>query len=416
MVGPGDVIAGKYRVERLLGSGGMGIVVAARHSELDERVAIKLLRSEVAATAGEVSVRFAREGRAAAKIRSEHVARILDVGTLDGGVPFLVMEYLEGQDLSTHLEEQGPLPVADAVDYILQICEALAEAHTIGIIHRDLKPANLFLTKRADGSPCVKLLDFGISKMGTLPEDKAITHANTLMGSPWYMSPEQLNSPRDVDSRSDVWGIGVTLYQLLTGRVPFDGSTMPELITKVVTRSPDSVAKLRAEVPAGLDDVVRKCLEKNPHDRFTDVAELSFALEPFAPRRSRMSVERIARVIGRPVAPSPSMAPRPARTWPLYVAVGTAVIALANGAFLVLHARRSPEVTHVAPPSPPSVQESTGAPSSAPPVADPPTQLTPLSSSSTTPAPTSPAPTGPPVRPASRTPVKRPPAVPDDRL
>src|SRR3954470_13666053 len=208
----GEILAGKYRVERVLGVGGMGVVVAATHLQLDERVAIKFLVPD-ALSSDEAVARFAREARAAVKIKSEHVARVIDVGTLDNGAPYMVMEYLEGGDLSRVLQAQGPLPVEDAVEYVLQACEAIAHAHVLGIVHRDLKPANLFLTKRNDGSQSVKVLDFGISKVlsgnsGASSSDAAMTRTRAVMGSPLYMSPEQMTSTRDVDGRTDIWALG----------------------------------------------------------------------------------------------------------------------------------------------------------------------------------------------------------------
>src|SRR5262249_29408438 len=201
----GDVLAGKYRVERVLGRGGMGVVVQAMHVQLEQRVAIKFLLPQTVSNPDAVT-RFAREARAASKIQGEHVARVLDVGTLESGAPFMVMEYLEGQDLSQLLESRGLLHVDEAIDYILQACEALAEAHAAGIVHRDLKPANMYLTKRADGSPIVKVLDFGISKViAKDSSDASMTRTSALMGSPVYMSPEQMKATRNVDARADIW-------------------------------------------------------------------------------------------------------------------------------------------------------------------------------------------------------------------
>src|SRR5258706_2580107 len=202
----GEILAGKYRVERVLGVGGMGVVVAATHIQLEERVAIKFLIKDALAS-GEAVARFAREARAAVKIKSEHVARVIDVGTLETGAPYMVMEYLEGGDLSQVLQSRGSLPMEEAVEYVLQACEAIAHAHVLGIVHRDLKPANLFLIRRPDGTNAIKVVDFGISKV--MPgkgssSDNAMTRTRAVMGSPLYMSPEQMTSTRDVDGRTDI--------------------------------------------------------------------------------------------------------------------------------------------------------------------------------------------------------------------
>jgi serine/threonine-protein kinase len=292
----------------------MGVVVAAHHIELDEKVAIKFLLPETLNNA-EAVARFAREARAAVKIKSEHVARVTDVGKLENGSPYMVMEYLEGSDLSAWLE-RGALLVEQAVEFVLQACEAIAEAHALGIVHRDLKPANLFVVRRPDGALSTKVLDFGISKMTSLsgsgPGD-AMTKTSALMGSPLYMSPEQMQSSKSVDSRGDVWALGVILYELVTGSPPFSGDTMPELILRVIQAAPAALRDLRPDAPAGLEAVILKCLEKDRSQRFQTVGELAVALLPFGPSRSRASVERISGVLkaaglaeGAPVVPSPS--------------------------------------------------------------------------------------------------------------
>ncbi|HEX7601864.1 MAG TPA: serine/threonine-protein kinase, partial [Polyangiaceae bacterium] len=230
-VAMGDVLAGKYRVERVLGRGGMGVVVAATHLHLDQRVAIKFLLPDALSHADVVS-RFAREAKAASKVTSEHVAKVIDVGTLDSGAPYMVMEYLEGHDLAAELEAKGRLPVEEAVSHVLQALEALAEAHKAGIVHRDLKPANLFLANRPDKTSIIKVLDFGISK---LPQaGGAVTHTAAIMGSPLYMSPEQLMSSKSVDARSDVWSIGIVLYESLSGSPPYRADTMPEIVALIL--------------------------------------------------------------------------------------------------------------------------------------------------------------------------------------
>ena len=278
-VNEGQILAGKYRIERVIGEGGMGVVVAATHMQLQERVALKFLLLEVSQES-ERATRFLREAQAAVKIKSEHVARVTDVGTLETGAPYMVMEYLDGRDLAAELERGGPMDVADAVTFVLQACEAIAEAHRGGIIHRDLKPANLFLTRRTNGSPCVKVLDFGISKI--VGDAQSMTKTSATMGSPAYMSPEQLRASRNVDAHTDIWSLGVILFELLTAELPFQGNTVPELCAEILTAAPGSVRRYRPDVHETLEAVVMKCLRKDPSDRFADIAELTAALAPFA--------------------------------------------------------------------------------------------------------------------------------------
>lgn len=293
----GTVLAGKYRVERVLGSGGMGVVVAAIHLELGQRVALKFLLPR-AIENPEAASRFLREARAAVRIESEHVARVVDVGRLDGGAPFLVMEYLEGTDLAAYASGKR-LPVEDAVDFVMQACSAMAVAHSVGVIHRDLKPANLFITTRPDGSPLIKVLDFGISKLSLMDAPAALTHTSAIMGSPLYMSPEQAQSARSVDYRTDIWSLGVILYELLTGEVPFPGDSLTEVIAALLNKSPRPMHELRPDVPLGLERAVLRALEKPLERRFANVGELSAALLEFAPARSRLLHERVSGVLMR---------------------------------------------------------------------------------------------------------------------
>ena len=295
----GQILAGKFRIERVLGRGGMGVVVAATHLQLDERVALKFLLPD-ALSNPEAVERFAREARAAVKIKSEHVARVSDVGTLESGSPYMVMEYLQGQDLASWIRSSGAMAIPAAVEFLLQACEAIAEAHALGIVHRDLKPANLFVTRRADGSVCIKVLDFGISKVtspGAGP-DLGMTKTTSVMGSPLYMSPEQMSSTRNVDMRTDIWALGVILYEALTGRVPFDAETMPQLCGMILQDPPHPLRDLRPDVPEALQAVVFHCLEKNREHRFSNVADLAFALAPFGAPAAERSAERISRVLG----------------------------------------------------------------------------------------------------------------------
>ncbi len=292
----GQILAGKFRIERVLGQGGMGVVVAATHLQLDERVALKFLLPD-ALSNPEAVERFAREARAAVKIKSEHVARVSDVGTLESGSPYMVMEYLEGQDLAGFVHANGAMAVPLAIEFVLQACEAIGEAHALGIVHRDLKPANLFVTRRVDGSPCVKVLDFGISKL-TAPgggADLGMTKTSSVMGSPLYMSPEQMSSTRNVDMRTDIWALGVILYESLTGRVPFEAETMPQLCGMILQDPPRPLHDLRPDLPDVLQAVIFRCLEKSRDRRFANVADLAAALAPFGARPLRSArPERIS--------------------------------------------------------------------------------------------------------------------------
>jgi len=295
----GDILAGKYLVERVLGAGGMGMVVSARHLQLDELVAIKFLLPELLDNE-EAVVRFAREARAAAKIKGDNVARVTDVGTLANGAPYMVMEYLEGTDLAQRLKQRGPLPVDEVIDFVTQACEAIAQAHAIGIIHRDLKPSNLFVIRGPGGTDRIKVLDFGISKVtgpvGSAP-DIAMTRTAAVMGSPVYMSPEQMESTRSVDPGTDIWALGVILYELLTGKIPFEGTTLPEVCVRIATRAPPPISTHRPDLPRGLEAAILRCLEKQRENRYRNVAELTSALAEFGPRRARESADRVAKII-----------------------------------------------------------------------------------------------------------------------
>jgi serine/threonine-protein kinase len=277
----GDVLGGKYKVERVLGAGGMGMVVAARHMQLGQRVALKFMLKDALSDPSNAE-RFAREARAAVRLQSPHTARVLDVGKLKNGEPYMVMEYLDGQDLDEVLRHNGPMAPHMAVDYMLQACEAFAEAHSLGMIHRDIKPKNLFLAKSVDGRPLVKVLDFGLAKTIGAIGDISLTATSAVFGSPQYMSPEQMRSAKDVDTRSDIWSIGVCLYELLTGRVPFDAGGLAEICAMVLKDAVEPPSKWAIGLPPDLDAVVVKCLEKDPKNRYQTVAELAFALEPWA--------------------------------------------------------------------------------------------------------------------------------------
>ncbi len=284
----GDLVGGRYRVERVLGEGGMGVVVAARHTSLNTPVAIKFMRPEVMVH-NEAAARFMREARAAARLRSEHTARVTDYGTLPSGEPYLVGEYLEGEDLGERLERDGPVPYRDAACFILQACEALQEAHDAGIVHRDIKPSNLFLTQAPNGRPTIKVLDFGISKVSDDGGSLAETSTNAMLGSPFYMSPEQLRSAKDVDARADIWSLGVTLFELISGHLPFEADSIMDLCLLIAKDTAPPVSQQVGHVPAGLQAVLHRCLERDPQKRFASTRELGQALMPFA-SESKMPV------------------------------------------------------------------------------------------------------------------------------
>jgi eukaryotic-like serine/threonine-protein kinase len=312
---PGEIFDGKCRIERVLGIGGMGVVLAAMHLHLQRRVAVKLLLPEVARDL-DVVARFLQEGRAAARMRSEHVAHVYDVATShERGEPYMIMEYLDGQNLDEVLESRQSLGVEESVDYVLEACEAVAEAHSKGIIHRDLKPANLFLAQREDGTTCVKVLDFGISKLLNDPSIDGpkmnITKTRSILGSPAYMSPEQLRASKHVDARADIWALGVILYELLAGAPPFDGQTIAELGAQVLA---GEVPPLRGRVvvPPELGNAILRCLRKNRDERFESVADLVDAIAQFGTGRALSSAARILSM--RPPGSNRSLAansPRP---------------------------------------------------------------------------------------------------------
>lgn len=296
----GEVLLDKYRVERVLGSGGMGFVVAVRHVDLGQLYAMKFL---LPAGLGhpEAVERFLREAQAAALLRSDHVARVHDVGRMADGAPYMIMEYLEGCDLKKYLERTGPLPVEEAVTFVLHACDAIAEAHAAGIIHRDLKPANLFLTKRRNGSLVVKVLDFGISKH-TGAEKVELTNTTATLGSPLYMSPEQIAKSKTVDARTDVWALGLIAYELLTGECPFRAGSLLEVAARVLQEEPPDLQEVRPDVPAHVSTAIMRCLRKRREDRWGSVEEFASTLEQFVvpaptPRSSLRSMTNEVSVV-----------------------------------------------------------------------------------------------------------------------
>ena len=281
-IAPGTVIGGRYRVGSVIGEGGMGVVLEAIHLGLEAPVALKVIRSDLMHDE-EFVLRFVNEARAAALLKGEHIARVYDVGRLDTGEPYLVMERLDGVGLEAFLETEGPLDAPTAVGLVLEVCEGLAEAHAVSLVHRDIKPANLFLSRRPDGRAIVKILDFGIAKRLADKRLRSLTNPARSLGSPWYMSPEQMMDPSRVDARTDIWSLGVLLFELLTNQHPFDGEGVPEVCAKVLNARAPSLADFRHDIDPRLDAIVRRCLEKDPDDRFPNIDALVDALFEFAP-------------------------------------------------------------------------------------------------------------------------------------
>lgn len=293
----GATIGGKYRLDSLIAEGGMGLVYKGWHLVLDHAVAVKVVRPELAHRADAVS-RFLNEARAIAQLRGEHVARVLDSGCIKDGPPYMVLEFLDGADLRTVLESSGPLEVQRAIDLILQACEAMAEAHAAGIVHRDIKPENLFLTRQPDGTECIKVLDFGISKRLDVESRRSYTQQGQSLGSPHYMAPEQMSAPGQVDARADVWSLGVVLFELISGHVPFDGETVPIVCAQVLCKEPLALSTVRPDVPAELEAAVARCLQKTAANRYGSVGEFAEALAPFASPAGAESLLRIQRLLG----------------------------------------------------------------------------------------------------------------------
>lgn len=285
---------GKYLFEQHIAASAMAVVVVARHLDLDERVAIKFLSPDALRSSAAVS-RFRREAKTAAKIKNQHVVRIIDVATTISGIPYIVMEFLDGKDLERLLAQypNHQAPIVEAIDFVLQASEAIIEGHALGIVHRDLKPANLFCVDRGDGYPMIKVLDFGISKFAASVGEVERTDRHEILGSPRYMSPEQIEAACNVDHRTDIWALGTILYEAIGGRAPFNEDLIPELWRKIRHEAPEALPTLRRDCPLELWEIIAKCLQKDPANRYDDLGQLAEALAPMAPERSRGSVGRI---------------------------------------------------------------------------------------------------------------------------
>ena len=301
LLAEGDVIAGKYRIERVLGVGGMGSVVAAANLDLGSRVALKIMLPDLA-DSPEFAARFIREARAAASITGDHVVRVFDVSKMDDGTLYMVMELLDGHDLHQVLKARGPLPINEAAGWLLEACDALAEAHAHGIVHRDLKPSNLFIVEQTGAKGTLKVLDFGISKLTGLQAindgGPTLTTADSMLGSPYYMSPEQIRNAKTVDARADLWSLGVILHKMLTGFLPFESDSMGEHLSMIAADPPAPLRLRRPDAPAELEAVVLRCLQKDASRRFQNIAQLAAALAPFAPPSSQKLLDHITALIG----------------------------------------------------------------------------------------------------------------------
>jgi serine/threonine protein kinase len=301
---PGAVLANKFEVVSILGRGGMGVVVEAFHRTLGQRVALKFLQGGLAKDPSAVS-RFFREARAAASLGSEHVVRVLDADWLPSGEPFLALELLEGRDLAAELRDRGPLDVVEAVGFALQACEALALAHQKGIVHRDIKPANLFLTRAVDGSPLVKVLDFGVAKVRRAGDaGTGTTDPSAIVGSPRYMSPEQIQSSGAVGAPADVWALAVTLYELVSGRAPFEGENLLEICAAIVSGPPARLVDRRADVPPGLGSALERALAKDVGARTASMLAFAEDIASYAGPTGEARLERLRRIARVSQAPS----------------------------------------------------------------------------------------------------------------
>lgn len=350
---PGTVIADKYVLSRLLGEGGMGTVYAARNVELDQEVAIKILHAEVSAIPDYVA-RFKREAKTCATLRSEHVARVYDAGMTDQDVPYMVMELLHGEDLESILVRKSKLPPEEATDYVLQACEGVAEAHRTRLIHRDLKPANLFLAEVPGHGAVIKVVDFGIVKQLGAEVD-ALTKTSAMMGTVLYMAPEQLRRRKDIDERVDIWALGVVLYELVTGKLPFVGETMPEVVAKVLEHDFEAPDIAAPGLSKGLSEVIEIALAADPADRYLTVTDFAQALAPFAGNasKSRMHIARISSLVppsGSPRRSEIRALKRP-RDRALSLPMLVLMVALFGGAFVAVffafrtHGTRAPAPT-----------------------------------------------------------------------
>ncbi len=352
-ISAGDVIAGTYRIEARIGEGAMGSVFSAVHCDSAQRFAIKVLHPRHLREPQHMN-RFLREARVAARLVSDHAVRVFDVGMTEAEVPFFVMELLQGEDLMRHVKSVGPLPVERAIDFMCQACDAVAEAHAQGVVHRDLKPSNLFLSRTTDGAECIKVIDFGVSKLlRPIEGDGDVTATTVVVGTPAFMAPEQMRSSK-VDGRADIWGLGVTLYWLVTGERAFEGDSIVKIYESIL-RGPKPMNAVRADVPSELQAIVDDTLVWDPEQRLGSVTAFQARLRALAageasPSRSAPVEDERTYVMSTgelpPRAHELPTPPRPPRRVVAPIAIVLAAAALAVGSYLLGSVQGTPAVPH----------------------------------------------------------------------
>lgn len=415
---PGQVIEGKYRIVRLLGEGGMGAVYEGENTAIQRKVAIKILHAAVAGNNDAVS-RFEKEAQAAGRIGSDHITEVLDLGTLPSGDRFMVMEYLDGTTLSGRIQARGRLTPQECAPILVQLLEGLGAAHDAGIIHRDLKPDNVFLLKsKAGRKDFVKILDFGISKFNQLAGDSgmSMTRTGSVMGTPYYMSPEQAKGAKEIDARSDLYSVGVIVFESITGQVPFNADTFNELIFKIVLETAPPPETLVPDLDPAFANLVKRSMAREASQRFQNAAEFQAAVVEWMQTGNVPLFEESHTTVGRGAMGSHAGAPATPAPWAQTDAgdvvvpkrsnagliggiAAAAVVVLAGGGFLAMKmggdkgAAAAPAATSAEPESPPAVTAAPAASVTAP---------TPIV------APASAAPTAAPEPVAAATPDKKP--------